>query len=198
MPSSHPPSVSPRSQHGVPVPHSGSTWRVRCSKWHRVPRCSNDGRHPWYRRVGPWGPLAGGRAAHRAGRAHARRPGQRACVPESSAAQTGPRPKRCGTRVRRTPWWYRWRHRSGRPKPNKPVTKGNKALMVSKTREMKEFSDHTFHPLGCQRHQGPIIYCLYTRLSRSKMKENELFSFIWTDPGMLIAPGNTLVGFRPR
>src|SRR5262247_506126 len=25
---------------------------------------------------------------------------------------------------------------------------------------MKEFSDRTFHPLGCQRHKGPIIYCL--------------------------------------
>src|SRR5262245_23593435 len=62
---------------------------------------------------------------------------------------------------------------------------------------MKEFSDHTLHPLGCQRHQGPIIYGLCTRLSRLTTKENEQFSFIQTGPVMLIAPDSALVGFRP-
>src|SRR5262245_54737426 len=87
---------------------------------------------------------------------------------------------------------------SSRPNPNEHVTRGNKASMVSKTSEMKEFSDHTFHPLRCQRHQGPIIYCLYTRLSRSKMKENELFSFISRGPVVLIALDSALVGFGPK
>ena len=45
------------------------------------------------------------------------------------------------------------------------------------------------NPLGFQRHQGQIICCLCTRLSRSKMKENELFSFIWEGPAAFIAPG---------
>jgi len=62
---------------------------------------------------------------------------------------------------------------------------------------MKGFSGHPFHPLGFQRHQGQIICCLCTRLSRSKMKENELFSFIWTGPAALIAPDSALVGFGP-
>jgi hypothetical protein len=51
--------------------------------------------------------------------------------------------------------------------------------MVSKAREMKEFSDHTFHPLGLQRHQGPIIDCLRTRLSRLTMKENALQNTVY-------------------
>jgi hypothetical protein len=38
------------------------------------------------------------------------------------------------------------------PKPNKPVTKGNKKLMGSKTWELKEFSEHTFHPLEFERY----------------------------------------------
>jgi hypothetical protein len=34
---------------------------------------------------------------------------------------------------------------------NKPVTRGNKEVIGSKTQELKEFSDHTFHPSGLQR-----------------------------------------------
>jgi hypothetical protein len=62
---------------------------------------------------------------------------------------------------------------------------------------MNEFSDHTFQPLGCQKRQGPIIYCLCTGLPRAIMKENALFSFIWTGPAVLIALDNALVGVRP-
>src|SRR5215475_5221253 len=62
---------------------------------------------------------------------------------------------------------------------------------------MKEFSDHTFRLLGCQRHQGPIMYCHSTRLSCLTMKENEQFSFNWTGPAALIAPDSALVGFGP-
>jgi hypothetical protein len=43
------------------------------------------------------------------------------------------------------------------PKPNKYVTRGNKEVMGSKVRELKEFSDHTFHPLGFQRHSGKLF-----------------------------------------
>ena len=64
-----------------------------------------------------------------------------------------------------------------RPKPNKPVTKGNKELKGSKVWELKEFSDYIFHPLGFQRCQGLIIYGLCTELSCPTMKENELFPF---------------------
>jgi hypothetical protein len=60
--------------------------------------------------------------------------------------------------------------------------------MSSKIWELEEFSGHTFHPLGFQRCQGPIIYGLCTLLSRSTMKENELFSFIETGLVVLIAP----------
>ena len=69
--------------------------------------------------------------------------------------------------------------------------------MGSKILELKEFSDHTFHPLGFQRCQGLMIYGLCTGLSRSTMQENELCSFIWTGPAVLIASGSALVGFRP-
>ena len=31
----------------------------------------------------------------------------------------------------------------------------------------------------------------------NQLKENELFSFIWTGPAALIASGSVLVGFRP-
>jgi hypothetical protein len=62
---------------------------------------------------------------------------------------------------------------------------------------MKEFSDHIFHYRGFQRLQELINYCLCTRRWCAIMKENELFSFIWTGPAALIAPGDILVGFRP-
>jgi hypothetical protein len=42
------------------------------------------------------------------------------------------------------------------------------------------------------------LYCgLCTKLWCAIMKENELFSFIWTSPAALIAPDSALVGFRP-
>jgi hypothetical protein len=40
--------------------------------------------------------------------------------------------------------------------------------------------------MGFQRCQGPIMYCLCTRLSRSIMKENRLFSFIRTGQPCLL------------
>src|SRR5574341_739042 len=110
MPSRHPSYVISRAQYVVPALHSGSTWRVRCARWHRVRRRSNGARHTWYRPVVPWGPRAGGRGALLGVHAPVRQRGRPACVPESGVAQTGPEPKRCGTRVRRTPSWYRSLH----------------------------------------------------------------------------------------
>jgi hypothetical protein len=44
---------------------------------------------------------------------------------------------------------------------------------------------------------GRLVCGFSTRRWCAILKENELFSFIWTDPAMLIAPGDILVGFRP-
>jgi hypothetical protein len=110
MPSRHLPCVISRAQPVVPAPHRGSTSHVQYARWHRAHRQSNDGRHTSYRPVAPGEPPAGERGGLLVAHVPVWRPGQPAGVPESSAAQTGPEPKRGGTRVRRTPSWYRELH----------------------------------------------------------------------------------------